>query len=83
MDEAECMLTTVDNPFNPFSEYAEWFAWDAAAGYHTPSYLARIMRTSDELSEADQSVAIDQAIDEIVFENVSGMYLKVFDSARV
>lgn len=71
------MLTTVDNPFNPGTQFDEWYAWDTAHGYHTSSLLARITITSDALSEADQEVAIDNAIDEIVRENVSGMHKKV------
>jgi hypothetical protein len=72
----EHMLTTVDNPYNPFSQYDEWDAWDRAAGYHTSSYLGRVVITSDELSEASQSLAIEQAINEIVNEN-PGFYVKV------
>jgi hypothetical protein len=74
---AEHMLTTVDNPFNPFTHFDEWNAWDMAAGYGTLSFLGRIVRTSPELTEADVSVAIEQAIDEIVSENVLGIYRKV------
>ena len=74
---AEYMLTTVDNPFSPFTQFDEWYAFDEAAGYRTTSFLARIVVTSDELSEADQNVAIDNAIDEIVKENVLGLYRKV------
>lgn len=73
----EHMLTTVDNPFDPFTQFDAWRVWDETAGYHTLSFLARIARTSDELSEADQSLAIEQAIDEIVRENVSGVHRKV------
>lgn len=76
----EHMLTTVDNPFNPFTEYDQWHAYDAQLGYHTPSFLARIAKVSDELSEADQSEAIEAAIDEIVRENVTGMFRKVSES---
>jgi hypothetical protein len=73
----EAMLTTTDNPYDPFTEYDEWFAFDQRHGYHTPSYLARIAILSDELSEADQLFAIEIAIDEIVKENVLGIYKKV------
>lgn len=73
----EYMLTTVDNPFNPFTQFDEWLSFDTRAGYHTNSFLARIVKTSDDLSEADQSLAIQQAIDEIVQENVLGLYKKV------
>lgn len=73
----EHMLTTVDNPFNPFTQFDEWYGFDTSRGYHTSALLARILRTSDDMSEADQSLAIELAIDEIVRENVLGLYRKV------
>jgi hypothetical protein len=75
------MLTTFDNPFNPFTQFDEWFQWDVAAGYHTSSLLARITIVSPDLSDTDQELAIQQAIDEIVRENVSGMYKKVSEES--
>lgn len=75
--ETEYMLTTVDNPFNPFTHFKEWFAYDRFLGYNTTSFLARVVKTSDELSEKDQILAIQRGIDEIVEENVLGLYRKV------
>jgi hypothetical protein len=71
------MLTTIDNPYDPFTHWDEWNQWDQASGYHTNAFLARIVKTSNELSEADQDLAIEEGIDEIVRENVNGMYRKV------
>lgn len=71
------MLTTVDNPFNPFTQYDEWDTWDKTAGYNTMAYLARVARVSDALSEADEDLAIEDAIEEIVRENVSGMHKRI------
>jgi uncharacterized protein Yka (UPF0111/DUF47 family) len=71
------MLSTMDNPYNPFTHFDEWFEFDERAGYHTTQYLARLTRSSPDLSDADQSVAIENAIDEIVRENINGMYKKV------
>lgn len=76
-EPTEYMLTTIDNPFDPFTQFDEWFAWDRQAGYNSPSLLARIVNSSDELSDTDQVVAINEAIDEIVKENVTGMFRKV------
>jgi len=74
---AEMMLTTVDNPFDPFTQFKEWYAFDVSSGYNTLEMLARITKTSDELSEADQEAAINHAIDEIFKENAIGVYRKV------
>lgn len=77
------MLTTVDNPYNPYTHFDQWYTWDLAAGYDTASYLARVIHTSDELSEADQDLAQAQAIDEIVKEDVLGLYRKIANPADV
>jgi hypothetical protein len=71
------MLTTTDNPYNPFTHFDEWYTFDMAKHHNTTSFLARVVLTSDELSEADQDAAIEHAIDEIVKENVTGLYRKV------
>jgi hypothetical protein len=73
----EYMLTTVDNPFDPFTQFDEWLSYDTVLGYNTPGYLAAIAHTSDELSDLDLSIAIQEAIDEIVEENVFGIHRKV------
>ena len=75
---ADRMLTTVDNPFDPRIDFDQWYQWDTRSGYNTLALLGRIVRTSDDLSEADQEHAIDLAMDEIVRENVSGMH-KIID----
>ncbi len=79
----QSMLTTTDNPFSPFSQFDEWNQYDMMKGYYTLSYLARIVRTSSDLSQADQSLAIEQGIDEIVRENPLGLYRKVSQSDSV
>lgn len=76
-------LTTIDNPHDPFDDFKAWFAFDAQAGYHTPSFLARIVQGSDQLSEQDEEDAITFAIDEIVRENVTGVYKKVTREVEV
>lgn len=71
------MLTTVDNPYDPVTRWDEWYQYDMSHGYHTPSYLARVCHSSDELSDEDQRAAIQDAIYEIVRENVNGLYKRV------
>jgi hypothetical protein len=68
------MLTTTDNPFSPFTDWDEWYAFDLHMGYNTPAFLARLVFDSDELSEADQTLAVQMAIREIAQENVLGIY---------
>ena len=74
----EYMLTTSDNPFDPFTQFDEWYAFDTSHGYNTCAYLARVLVTSDELSEEDQDMALDTAINAILELNVTGNYVKAF-----
>lgn len=74
------MLSTKDNPYNPWTEWDDWLAWDTQEGYHSLALLGRVVKTSDELSEQLQRQAIEDAIDEIVTENVSGVHIKVASS---
>lgn len=71
------MLTTLDNPFNPFTHYDEWFSFDVSKGYNTCAYLARVTKSSDELSLEDEALAIDNAMNEIVSLNLTGNYIKI------
>lgn len=80
---AEHMLTTYDNPYDPFTHWDEWWLYDEAHGYHTCGYLARISKTSDDLSDADQELANEIAIDEILKEDVLGIYLKVSKNSKM
>ena len=77
MATTDHMLTTVDNPYNPFTEFDQWYAFDVQTGHHTLSLLARVTSTSDELSELDQSQAIDQGIETVLLEDPLGIYRKV------
>lgn len=71
------MLTTMDNPYDPFTQFDEWLRYDQSSGYYTTEYLARLTLSSGDLSESDQDNAIEYAIEEIVRENINGMYKKV------
>ena len=77
IEPTQYMLTTVDNPFDPFVRFDEWNAYDISMGYNTASFLDRVAKVSNDMSEPDQQLAIQDAIDEIVSENVSGMWRKV------
>lgn len=70
-------LTTIDNPFNPSTQWDDWLRYDEDKGYHSTSYLARIVKTSDELSSSDNILAIEEAIDEICALNLLGLYTKL------
>lgn len=74
---AEHMLTTLDNPYDPFTQFDDWYEFDVRSGYNTSAYLDRVTITSDELSEADQDLAQERAMLEIMRENITGNYRMV------
>ena len=74
---SKCMLTTVDNPFDPFEQFTSWFMFDEEKGYHTCAYLGRIARTSDQLSEEENELENERAIDEILKYDFRNIYKKV------
>ena len=70
-------LTTNDNPYDPFEDFPSWYAFDVRHGYRTTEFVGRLTFTSDELSDTDQNEENTRVIDEIVKENISGIYRKV------
>jgi hypothetical protein len=79
----DMMLTTIDNPFDPFVQWDQWKRFDEDMKYFTCNYLARIAKTSDDLSDADYSKAVDDAINEIVSFNINGMYRKTYSQINI
>lgn len=72
------MLTTKDNPFDPFTDFDQWFLYDVQHGYNTCEYLSRICKTSDSLSDFENYVEIERAIDEIIKFDFLEIYKKVY-----
>lgn len=60
------MLTTIDNPFDPFTEFDKWNQFDIEKGYYSCSLLARIAKTSDSLTDYENELEIERAIDAII-----------------
>lgn len=74
-------LTTVDNPYDPFEQFTSWFLFDEEKGYHSTSYLGRIARTSDELSDEENNLEVERAINEIIKYDFRNIYRKVREKA--
>ena len=70
-------LTTFDNPYDPFKQFTSWWMFDEEKGYHSCSYLDRIAKTSEELSEEENQKEIERAIDEIIKYDFMNIYKKV------
>ena len=73
----EVWITTTDNPFDFFTQFDDWYNFDEAKGYHTCSYIARIAKVSNDLSDLDNEIEITRAIDEILSINLTGNYKKI------
>ena len=78
----EYMLTTIDNPFNPFDNFDSWYQFDVDKGYNTCSYLARIARTSDALSDSENNEEMNRAIDEIIKYDLMNIYVRVDENRK-
>lgn len=79
---AKCMLTTTDNPFDPFEQFDSWYQFDLDRSRQNGtndccSYLDRIARTSDQLSEEENDKEIERAIDEIIKYDFTNTYKKM------
>ena len=70
------MLTTFDNPFDPFEQFTDWFMFDVEKGYNTCSYLARIAKLTDDMSDQEVNDEIERAIDEIIQYDFMNIYKK-------
>ena len=70
-------ITTTDNPYDPFDDFDKWYLFDESRGYGTTGYLGRVVKTSNELSDADNQEAIEVAIDSIIDLHPTGIYRKI------
>ena len=74
----EFMLSLATNPHDPFTEYDLWSNFDRREGFDTAGLLARAMNSADALSEPDQNLAVEQAIESILSNpSFAGLYKKV------
>lgn len=60
------MLTTKDNPYSPFTQHDFWQSYDHQKGYYSEEYLARVAPTSFDLSDEENEMIINQAIEDII-----------------
>ena len=81
-----CFVTTLDNPYDFFTQFEDWYQFDTSHGidvigepYNTCAYVARIAKTSSDMSEKDYQEAVEAAVDEICRLNLTGNYKKIYE----
>ena len=74
---SECMLTTIDNPFDPFEQFTSWLMFDKEKGYDSCERVARIAKCSDDMTEKEIDEENERAIDEIIKYDFMNVYKKV------
>lgn len=80
----ECRLTTMDNPYDPFKQFDQWLMFDKEHDYDTCEYLARMTqsRLTDDMSQTEESLVIENVIDEIIETFPFGLYKKVYKDSE-
>lgn len=80
-DDRECMLTTIDNPYNPFTQWDDWLRFDRDQGYYTNEYLARVAETDELNTNKQNEQAIRAAMREIVMFNPTNLWVLAYKPA--
>lgn len=88
-DERSFMLTTIDNPFDPFTDYDRWYSFDTSNRFipqlgsyyatNCTAYQARIAYTSPDLTDQENEMIINNAIEEIIRLDPFGIYTKAYE----
>lgn len=73
----DCMLSTIDNPYNPYKNFDEWYRFDMDKGYDSCGRLARIARLSDDMSDEEVDTERERAIDSIIQNDFLNIFMKV------
>lgn len=77
----DCMITTIDNPYDPFEQFTSWRLFDIEKEYYTCEHLARLLKPLDGLSEKEINDEIDRAMDVMIDTDILNIYKKVYSNA--
>jgi hypothetical protein len=75
----ECMLSTIDNPYDPFEQFTSWDCFDHEKGYNSKERLARLVdpHLKEDMTEKEESETIERVIDEIIKYDPLNICIKV------
>jgi hypothetical protein len=81
VDQDQFMLTTIDNPYSPKTDYELWQRWDQENGYHTESYIARLLHMEADYDGIDDefmvNMLLSKVINEILEQDIMNVYVLV------
>lgn len=69
-------ITTFDNPWNPFTHFDEWLAFDNEHEYNTLNKLSRIANLSSDLTDEEEKIETEKAIDVMIENDFLNIYRK-------
>ena len=70
-------ITTIDNPYDPFDDFEHWFQFDTEKGYYTSSRVARLTKLRNDMSEVEEDLEVERAIDRLIEIDPLKIYKKV------
>lgn len=70
-------LTTTDNPYDPFEDFKHWYMYDTSHGYFTAGLVARIAKTSTDLTDDEYQEEVNRAINFIIANGLGDNYKRV------
>ena len=74
---SDCMLTTIDNPYDPFEQFTLWWQFDVDNGYNSSGRLMRIAKVTDDMSQEEYDAEIERAIDCLIEIDFTNTFKKV------
>ena len=81
--DKNCMLSTIDNPFNPFTQFEEWWLYDELNGHHCCGLLGSYANTSPDLTNELNEEEIENAMDSIIKDDPLNIYIKVYEDSKI
>ena len=73
----DCMITTIDNPFDPFEQFTPWLMFDKEKGYDSCERVARLANITSQMSQKEIDEEQERAIDRLIELDVLNIFKKV------
>ena len=77
MSVRTCRISTFDNKFDPLNQFKDWMMEDDRLGHGAMCLLARRAKNSDELTDEENEIENERAIDEIIRHDLANVFRKL------